>query len=201
MNKPLDEIVFQSGKITVSVVLKTILIVLLGGLLCVILWLMLLPLFKACGLEGEAAVKCVVLFLGVLFLALGGPFLFFWFGKNYALKKALHRLYDEYKNPVLMVCAEKACKHKTKIIQAQKFKTGKFFKDLPFVVRLALKRIDLSFLVQILKEKPDISPTDLELKIEQHIDQMGIIKKPSLLFFWVTSGAMILIFFGLKSWV
>jgi len=201
MNNSLDDIVFHAGKLIVGVIARTVLIIIFGGLLCLVLWVMLLPLFKSCGLEGEAAVKCGGLTAGVLFLAVVGPFLFFWFGKSYALSKAIWGLYDEYKQPLLQACAQKVCDHKQWVASASKFKTGKLFKELPFIVRLMLNRIDISFLSRELQQRPNITPTELVSVLENEIRRRDLVEKPHLRFFWILAMLVIGVFFGLRWWL
>lgn len=197
----IEDLIIHSGKITVSVISRTIFIVFFGGLLALILWLMLLPLFAYCGVEREDALKCMVLFVGILFLALVCPFLFFWYGKNYAIFKTLYNLYQNYKKPVLGLCAKEACRHKNVIKNTSKFKNNQIFRKLPFFIRLVLGKIDFSFLIREFQLNPNITPQELELKLEEHLQQKKLIEKPSLTFFWMLVGIMLGVFFGLKWWV
>ncbi len=200
MNK-IDDIIAYSGKIAFKVITKTVAIILGGGIFSLILWVMLLPLFSHCGLGGQAALQCVVLFCGIIFLAIVCPILFFLFGRSYALEKVLNEFYQKYKHPILFTCSQQACQHRELIMSTQKFKQSKVLKELPFFVRLILSKIDLSFLTTVFSKNPQITPQELEATLERVIKDKALIPTPKLHFFWILVLLMLLVFFGLKYFV
>ncbi len=181
MKKSIEAVIVSSA----SRVLKTLLFVvfLVGSalLLSLGLWLSLLPTLKVCG---QAVLPCALTIGAIAFIALVIPIMLLWWARGYVLFKSLYNLYQLHETPVLTLCAEQICKHRTSVLAVGRLQRGQFSKKLPLPVRLLLKKLPLNELRPALSQTPPPLPESLLPHLKETVKNYDLVAKPGLNWFW-----------------
>ncbi len=187
-----------TSQVVTGVITRTLIFVVGGIFFSWGIVLFLLPKFGLCGLESEAALKCVIVLGLVLFFLVILPFLFFWFGKDYAFSRAFYSIYDHYKEPITHFCAQKLCDHREVVLAHKKVKSNHLFKELPLVARMMLSRINFSEIALAFKQNPQIKVGEVEKLLQKKLERDWI-HKPKMTAFWVLCGMGMLVLFVSRS--
>lgn len=179
----------HTPKIAFTVITRTIQFVVLGTLIS---WIIMGFTVSRISCNAEAAMGCLVITIATIFFLLLMPFLFFWFGRLFAIKKALKSVYDAARPEVVELAARQVHSHKEEVIKFGQAKNHQLFAKLPFFVRMVLKRIDLNFITPALKQNPDITESSITNLINQELDHK-VHLEASWKWFWILSVVMIIV--------
>ncbi len=186
----LDELLTKSASTAFKAVLLVVFMLVVSGILSLVLSLSLLPSLSVCG---KSAVSCGLVILAIAFLGIVAPFVMLWCARGYVLLKVLYELFKLHEEPVLQQCAQQICKHRQTIVAAGELKKSKLVGQIPLPVRVLIGRLDLGPILLLLKNNPTLQPHELIEPLKARIEAQEIIQKPSIAWWWMVVGLMLLV--------
>jgi len=189
---PKDLWLNQSASIVLKTLLKIGATLIFSGLLGLVVCLSLLPKLAVCSTNG---LGCTLVVLALVYSVLLVPFMTLWGLRGFVLMKVLFEVYSLHEARLLHFMAEQICQYRPSIVAAGALKASDVKRKMPLPIRLLMNRLDLGSLVTWLKQHPAITPAELVPELKRKIESQGVIKKPTLAWFYLLMLSQLAIFF------
>lgn len=193
-----DQLVSHTASIVLKTLIKIGLLLVLGGLVCLVLAIILLAQLRVCTTEFFA---CGLVVSALILLSLVVPLLLLWGARGYVLMKVLYDVYHANEAVLLQHAAIQICHYRRHLMAYENIKGVTALKKLPLPVRLLLRKLDLSSLSEVLKAKPHLTPVELVPFLQERVKMQGFIQKPSLAWYWGLMLLVISVFTVLWWWL